>query len=152
MFKKYYISAGTGIGHSSLTSFDSALIHTGVGNYNLVRVSSILPPNAKKTFSIDLKAGQALHVAYASITSNKRDTIISSAVGIGIPKDSGQVGVIMEYSGYCVKREAESQVESMIKEAMSLRNYQIYDISIESSETQTKDNAYSTAFAVVAMW
>jgi len=42
MFNKFYLNAGLGHGDYSLTSFDDALLNAGVGNYNLLKVSSIL--------------------------------------------------------------------------------------------------------------
>ena len=41
------ISAGTIAGPTKLSAFDSALNASGVANYNLIRLSSIIPPASK---------------------------------------------------------------------------------------------------------
>ena len=43
LYKNYTIVSGVGKGLTSLSAFDNALLNAGVGDYNLVKVSSILP-------------------------------------------------------------------------------------------------------------
>ena len=38
------ISCGTGTGPNTLAAFDGALVATGIANYNLLRLSSVIPP------------------------------------------------------------------------------------------------------------
>lgn len=40
------VSAGTGRGRTPLSAFDAALHDAGVANFNLVRLSSVIPPGA----------------------------------------------------------------------------------------------------------
>lgn len=40
------VSHGTGDGPTPLAAFDSALLAAGVENYNLIRLSSVIPPGA----------------------------------------------------------------------------------------------------------
>ena len=151
MLSKFFLAAGTGNGNTSLTSFDAALIQAGIGDYNLVKVSSILPRNAVSMETIEIDKGQLLHVAYASITSKEEDAIISAAVAIGIPKDRSHTGVIMEYSGRCSRKEAEVTVVSMVDEAMDLRHEVIGSIKVISSSCKTVSDKFSTAIAAVAL-
>lgn len=44
--KKFTLVAGSAEGPSRLNAFDNALLAAGIGNVNLLRVSSILPPGA----------------------------------------------------------------------------------------------------------
>lgn len=44
---RIYIRAGIGEGPTSLAAFDSALVAAGVANYNLLCLSSVIPPNAR---------------------------------------------------------------------------------------------------------
>ena len=44
---KFTLVAGNGEGGTPLNAFDAALIEAGIGNLNLLRVSSILPPSAQ---------------------------------------------------------------------------------------------------------
>ena len=40
------VSTGSGVGPTRLAAFDSALFAAGVAHFNLVRLSSVIPPNA----------------------------------------------------------------------------------------------------------
>jgi arginine decarboxylase len=40
------VSAGVGEGRTRLSAFDAALVSAGVANFNLVRLSSVIPPGA----------------------------------------------------------------------------------------------------------
>jgi len=41
------VSRGTGEGPTPLAAFDKALLAAGVENYNLIRLSSVIPPGAE---------------------------------------------------------------------------------------------------------
>jgi len=43
--KKFSLVAGVSEGKTRLTAFDKALLAAGIGNINLIKLSSILPPN-----------------------------------------------------------------------------------------------------------
>lgn len=152
MFNKFYLNAGLGHGDYSLTSFDDALLNAGVGNYNLLKVSSILPAGCLRQNYINISEGLPLHIAYASIISNTKEDIISSAVAVGIPTDLTKVGVIMEFSGHVPENYAKDVVVSMVKEAMKKREYELDKILISSCEVSSSEGEYVTAFAGLAMW
>ena len=42
-----HLSSGTGAGPTPLAAFDAALMDAGVANYNLLCLSSVIPPNAR---------------------------------------------------------------------------------------------------------
>jgi len=152
MFKNFFINSGMGKGKGRLTSFDDALMNSGVGNYNLVRVSSILPAGCERVESVNLNEGEVLHVAYAEITSNFPNEVVSAAVSVGIPKDRTKVGVIMEYSAKRSEKDTVRIVENMVKEAMGKRECSIEYIITSSCEAFSQENEYVTAFAGLAMW
>ncbi len=43
---KIYIASGVGTGPTALSAFDSALNEAGIANYNIIRLSSVIPPNS----------------------------------------------------------------------------------------------------------
>lgn len=150
--KKYMISSGVGRDVNELMSFDNALISGKISNYNLVRVSSILPIGCRVAENIDKLEGSALLVAYGCISSNTLNDRIASAVAVGIPEAENQVGIIMEYSGKCSESEAEKIVREMAVRAM--RNHRIACKEIQSSSTEAivTGTDYMTAISFVAMW
>lgn len=152
MSKYFLLCASCGNGKTELTSFDNALLCSGTANYNLVKVSSVLPAYAIQKKEIDLLEGSVLYTAYASKTSQKKGEIVSAAVAVGIPKDPSKIGIIMEFSDYCNKTSAEKKVHAMVVEAMASRNYEISKILCSSSEVMSDGEKYVTAFAALAMW
>lgn len=149
----FLLSSSTGSGNTELNSFDSALLKSGVANYNLIRVSSILPANMIQKHTIDLPEGSLLFTAFTSICSNEFHSTISSAVSVGIPMDDSSVGVIMEYSGYDSKDETIGIVEHMVREAVEKRNLFIKEIKTTcASTTIESDVGFTSSFACLAMW
>lgn len=148
----YYLTQGIGRGQTPLTSFDSALLSSGIANYNLVKISSILPAGSSECDTVSLKEGSILHTAYASLTSNQEGATISAAVGVAIPQDEDKVGVIMEYSSCCSKQEAICQVNLMLQEAMENRKCAIKEIKVVASETVVSQSGYITVFASLSIW
>ena len=147
----YMIKAADAEGFSELNAFDVALLESGVGNTNLVKMSSILPPDCKKKDNIILPQGDLVPVAYAAVTSCKEGEIISAAVAIAIPKDKTKNGLIMEYEDFGItKEEAESQVIKMASWGMNHRGYEIDRIESIASSHAVKE--HGAAFACVALW
>jgi arginine decarboxylase len=149
---KYILNSSIGYGTSELTSFDNALLNCKIANYNLVKVSSILPARCREVEKVDIPEGSVIFTAYASLSSNKTGQLMSAAVGVGLPKDKEKIGVIMECSGFCTRQNTEEKLKSMIKEAMQTRGYEIEHIIFKSTEATVSTNEYVTVFASLSMW
>jgi len=146
--KKYFITAASSEGETELTAFDGALLKARVGNTNLLRVSSILPPGCEYTPDLVIPPGSLLPIAYGTITSDVKGETIAAAVAVGTQKDS--FGVIMEFEGKCDKLYAEKMVTSMVEEAFRIRGLQLEEIKIASAE-HTVENI-GCVFAAVPLW
>lgn len=147
----YLITSGTGEDYFELVSFDKALFQSRVANYNLVRVSSILPPGCNEKKEIDINEGSILYTAYSHICSNE-EGVISAAIAVAIPYAADNIGVIMEYSCFQPKEYAIEQVIRMVKESMKVRRIQIKEIKYTAAETFAHAGSFSSAFAAIAMW
>lgn len=147
----YTMVAGVGKGSTELNAFDNALYHAGVGNYNLIKVSSILPPESKEETKVDVVPGAILPIAYGSIGTKESGKRIVAAVGVGIPKDVEKIGVIMEYSGFGEEKQAEIIVQKMVQEAMTNRKIEIMEIKCASCSCYT-DSDFCCVFAGIALW
>jgi arginine decarboxylase len=153
MFKtptRYFIVAGSSSGYTPLNAFDGALLNAGVGNTNIVKVSSIIPPGAQRIEPIQLPLGALVPSAYASICSEIPGEIISAAVAVGCPKNPKVPGLIMEYSARGHKEDIEEIARNMAREAMTSRNLEIARIESVSAEFQVK--TIGVALAAVILW
>ncbi|MBH23415.1 MAG: arginine decarboxylase, pyruvoyl-dependent [Myxococcales bacterium] len=153
MFKqptRYCLVAGRAEGYSALNAFDQALLEAGVGDTNLVRMSSILPPWCERVGSIRLPYGALVPVAYADMVSSTPGEVISAAVAIGIPADPNLPGLIMEHHGVGTLVEVEAKVREMAVQGMAYRNREIKDLVSIGIEHVVE--AHGAAFAGVVLW
>ncbi len=101
---KVFLTKGVGVHKDKLASFELALRNAGIEKCNLVYVSSILPPNCKMISKEDgvklLKPGQITFCVMARNETNEPNRLISSAIGIALPKDNDQYGYISEHHSY----------------------------------------------------
>lgn len=150
---RYFITSSIGVGITGLTSFDNALMDSTLGNYNLVKVNSILPAKALRAMQVGCTEGNVLFTAFAHITPNKTVNILTASVAVGIPKNDSNVGVIMELACNEKIGKAEENITEMVKEAMSNRDIEIADILVKSSSIEADGSGkYFTAFAAISMW
>lgn len=148
---KYYFVTGSSEGYSSLNAFDGALLDAKIGNTNLVRMSSILPPKCEEIEVIEqLPYGALVPVAYASMTSSGAGEIISSAVAIAYPVDENKPGLIMEYSARGHKEDAKEIVEKMAEKGMNMRHEKIKEI--RSMSVEHKVEHIGATFAAIVLW
>lgn len=147
---KFYLVAGESEGMTPLNAFDNALVDAGIGNTNLVKMSSILPPNCTKIKPVLLPLGSLVPVAYASKVSSQPDEIISAAVAVAIPKDKNKNGLIMEYSAAGHKEEVEKIVRHMAEEGLKQRGYALKEILSISAQHDVKK--IGAAYAAVVLW
>lgn len=156
--KECCISRGKGASVNGLPSFDKALLEAGVGNYNLVRLSSILPARCAWVDVEDIadyiEEGSLLPTAYSTITSDVEGDVIVSTIGVGIPVDDSKVGVIMEYSTKNVtEAEALETLCSMIKEAFEKRGWELENIiSTSISDKVDVGGVKHTTFCCISEW
>src|SRR5579884_3429211 len=103
---KIYLSTGLGNGPTKLAAFDAALSDAGVANYNLLRLSSVIPPKADiKEFPdglpADLRPGEWGDRLYVVMAEKRVDTPnVEAWAGIGWvqDKETGK-GLFVEHEG-----------------------------------------------------
>ncbi len=149
---KFFLASGASEGFSLLNAFDGALLASGVGDTNLVRMSSILPPHCEelKPAPLPLPQGALVPTAYASHRSDVPGEIISAAVAIGIPKDASLAGLIMEYSASAEEGVVVEQVKKMVEKGMETRKREIKEIV--SISATLKVVSIGAVFAAVVLW
>jgi arginine decarboxylase len=146
--KKFFLTSGSAEGNTELTAFDGALLNAGIGNINLLKVSSILPPNVQYTPGLELPFGALVPTAFGMIISEKPGQIISAAVAVGTSENS--FGIIMERTDTCSKDEVESKIEAMVRESFKMRKMELKDIKI--SAVEHKVEKIGCCVAAVPLW
>ncbi len=147
--RKFTVMAGSAEGPTRLNAFDNALLAAGIGNLNLLRVSSILPPGAQENPEFDVPPGSLVPTAYGTITSEEPGSMIAAAVAVGISA-ADEYGVIMEFSGHCSQEEAGRAVEQMARDALAQRGRPVERVIVRAVEHRVE--SVGCAFAAVALW
>lgn len=98
------LTRGVGRHREKLASFELALRDAGIAEYNLVRVSSIFPPECKligrKEALAKLSPGQVLYAVIAESATNEPNRLIASSIGLAVPRDRTRYGYLSEHHSY----------------------------------------------------
>lgn len=147
--RRFTLVAGAGEGSTPLNAFDHALLAAGIGNLNLIRVSSVLPPGSEAVDDLVIPPGSLVPTAYGSITSSEPGDRISAAIGVGIAT-ADSYGVIMEFEGRCSQAAAERSVAEMVEEAFASRGLRLMRCLVRGVEHRVR--RHGAAVAAVALW
>jgi arginine decarboxylase len=101
---KIFLTSGVGVHREKLQSFEFALRSAGIEKFNIVTVSSILPPNCKivsKAAGLkDLSPGEVVFCVLSQNSSNERNRLLAASIGVAIPKDRSQYGYLSEHHSF----------------------------------------------------
>ena len=120
------VVAGAGEGRTTLSAFDAALFQCGVHNYNLLALSSMIPPAAQvclrdRYFPPADEHGHRLYVVKAEMRSAQPGTVI--AAGLGWLQWGDGRGVFVEHELLCrVQSPAEAEAALKSEIDASLRD------------------------------
>lgn len=102
--RQMFLTRGVGVHREKLTSFEMALRDAGIAAINIVRVSSIFPPQCKiipKKKGLEmLPAGAVVPCVVAEAATNEPHRMIASSVGVAQPTDRNQYGYLSEHHSY----------------------------------------------------
>ncbi|HUU10110.1 MAG TPA: arginine decarboxylase, pyruvoyl-dependent [Phycisphaerae bacterium] len=102
--KSVFFTKGVGIHREKLASFEAALRDAKIEKYNLVRVSSIFPPQAKvipcKRGIERLRPGQIVFCVMADTATNEPGRLMAASIGLAVPADGKQYGYLSEHHSF----------------------------------------------------
>mgnify|MGYP001772945773 CR=1 FL=1 len=146
--KRVFFTKGTGTSKDPLMSFELALRDAKIEKFNLVPVSSILPPKVK-IVSIEeglkhLKPGQIVFCVMARFTSNKKGKEIFGSVGVAIPENKNLNGYLTEYHGY-YKKGIENHAKEYARKMLELNGVKVKENFEIFNKAKVKD--YTTVIS-----
>ncbi|MGC8548040.1 MAG: pyruvoyl-dependent arginine decarboxylase [Candidatus Micrarchaeia archaeon] len=111
--KRMFFTKGVGRDTTELGSFEQALRDAQIQKFNLVRVSSIIPPNCeviKREEGLQLlKPGQVVFLVMSRIESNEPNRLMAASIGAAMPKDRNNYGYLSEYESFGESDEAAGE-------------------------------------------
>ena len=143
---KIAIVSGKDEGPTKLNAFDNALSKAGIGDVNLIKVSSMLAGNAEIQELPKLKAGAMVNCVLSEITSDNPGDEITAVIGVAIGE---KLGCVVETEG--VNEDLDELIgkaENMVRYMMDKRGVEIKDLIIEYSTTKVKDIASAVVSVV----
>jgi arginine decarboxylase len=171
--KKVFFTKGVGVHKEKLASFELALRTAGLAFCNLVLVSSIYPPGAKRISKEEgvklLRPGEIVFCVYDRESTNEPNRLVAASVGVAIPADDNQHGYLSEHHSFGETDEkageyAEDLAASMLATTLGIEfnpdtawdeREQIFKMSekivrttnITQSAIGNKDGMWTTVFA-----
>ena len=112
------VSTGTGTGRTTLAAFDAALVAAGVGDFNLVRLSSVIPPGSR-VLEVDGPDqlpgdhGDALYCVHAEAHASLPGHEAWAGVGWSLHDDGSGAGLFVEHEGPSHEQVATDLVHSL---------------------------------------
>jgi arginine decarboxylase len=115
------VSRGAGAGPTRLAAFDAALHAAGVAGYNIVQLSSVIPPNAvvrEVSGSDQVKGaeGDIAYCVYAAAYASTPGQQAWAGVAWALPQDASGAGLFVERAGgseSLVRRELDATLQTM---------------------------------------
>ena len=102
--KRIFFTKGVGKHKERLTSFELALRDAGIAAQNLVRVSSIFPPNCKLIARSQglkyLHPGEVVFAVVAENSTHEPHRLLASSIGVAIPSDRNTYGYLSEHHSF----------------------------------------------------
>ena len=127
--KMMFLTKGVGVDKNRLSSFELALRNAGIERFNLVHVSSILPPLCKIVPRSEglrhLEAGEIVYCVMARNETDEPNRLISASIGVAMPKDRKQYGYLSEHHAFGQTAElagdyAEDLAATMLASALGI--------------------------------
>ena len=100
--KKIFFTKGVGVAKEQLMSLEMAFRDAGIEKFNLVTVSSILPPGCQRITKEKgleiLKPGEVVFCVMARNSTNEPNRLIAASIGCAVPSDKeNQYGYLSEH-------------------------------------------------------
>lgn len=122
---KINISSGTGVGPTELAAFDHALVNAGVANFNLIYLSSVIPPGShvKVLETPEIPEGEwgdRLYVVVAQKRTNLRNQEVWAGIG-WVQEEVSKKGLFVEHEGHS-EAEVRADIQNSLEALQLNRN------------------------------
>ncbi len=99
-----FLTRGIGQHKEKLASFELALREAGISPYNLVKISSIYPPNCRLISREEgltfLNPGQILHLVMSECATDEAHRRIAASIGVARSSTQDHYGYLAEYHSF----------------------------------------------------
>jgi arginine decarboxylase len=156
--KSIFFTTGVGRHREDLESFEMALRDAGLEKFNLVAVSSILPPKCeiitKDEGLRQLLPGEVVFCVMSRHASNEPNKQVSASLGCAIPNNQNEFGYISEHHAFGETTErsgiyAERLASSMYQTWTDSKPKKTFNVATSAFVDQ--DGSWTTVVSVAVM-
>ncbi len=148
--KRFYVSSGAGTSNTSqINAFDSALIRAGVGDINLIKVSSILPSGIEQVHELHEGIG-VFRPCVLAVSQGKGQRLIAG-LAYGFRKDGkgGYVGELTAKGDDIDLEMFDKELENVLISMGKTRGVELTDIKTVCVELESTQDTYGCALAIL---
>jgi arginine decarboxylase len=156
------IVSGVGHGETTLSAFDAALAEAGIHNFNIIKVSSILPRGwgIKAVYRYDARAdeyGQRLYVVMAEIRTDRIGTTIGAGLGWYQAEDgrglfAEHVDQIEGRASTEAERNVASKIHKTIRDLCAVRDWPFDEDRLRSMTVSSPVDEKPTSVLVAGVY
>lgn len=102
--QKLFLTKGVGRHREKLSSFELALRNAGIAEFNLVKVSSIIPPHcqliSRNVGLALLNPGQIIFCVLSQNATSEPHRLLAASIGVALPKNRDNYGYLSEHHSF----------------------------------------------------
>lgn len=146
------VTRGTGEGKTKTAAFDRALWDAGIANYNLIRLSSVIPENSdivvEKSERNEKEHGHKLYVVLSECFETESGRKAVAGLGWVTANHTKGKGIFVEHSGN-IKEEVADYIKKTIESMDSYRPEEHGGIKIRFAEKECDGDVACALVAAV---
>ena len=146
--RKYFLTSGKAVSEiSSLNAFDRALISAGIGEQNLVAVSSVIPEDSERITPVGIEMGAVTHCVISQMRG-KSEEVISAGIAYAYRAD-GKGGYVAEGHLHGSAGSLRTELDRKIKEMSKTRNTAFGETNFVIEDMHIPDGMYGCCVAAL---
>ena len=143
---RFFVTSGKGINKTSeLNAFDLALLQAGIGDANLVSVSSVLPIGIRQIDRVPIARGAITHAVLARYSGGEGE-VISAGIAYGFRAD-GQGGYVAEAHLHGTQKSLKEFLRWRMQEIAHFRGVELRRIQYRTEELSIPMDHYGVCIA-----
>jgi len=143
---RFFVTSGKGINKTSeLNAFDLALLQAGIGEQNLVSVSSVLPIGIRQVERVPISRGAITQAVLARHAGGEGE-VISAGIGYGFRSD-GQGGYVAEGHLHGTQKALKEFLKWRMEEIAHFRGVELRRIHYRTEELSIPMDHYGVCIA-----
>jgi arginine decarboxylase len=132
--RRLFLTKGKGQHKEKLASLEQALREAGIATFNLVKITSIFPPNcqliSKQEGIKRLHPGQIVFLVMSENSTDEPQRLISASVGMAVPNDPKHYGYLSEHHSFGQdEKEAGQYAEDLAADMLTTTLGKNFDLS-----------------------